>query len=417
MAENTKIEWCDHTFNPWIGCAKVSPGCQHCYAEQLMDKRLGKVNWGPGNPRQRTSESNWKQVERWNLDAEMEEERYVEAIDDPSAVVAGMPYHPKVFVASLADWLDPEVPIDWLADLLTLISRCPHLDFLMLTKRPEQWKQRIYDAGAYANQNGKRETAAWLYYWHAENNPPHNVWIGTSVENQDWADKRIPALLQIPARIRFLSCEPLLGPVDLGLKFASVPAAKWYPSGEETPAGPYPWTSRWVRLPLAVTSDYFCFPPVTADAGIYRAHSNKHGALTVETKNGRLGIKPDEFECLPGVDWVICGGESGPSARPMHPDWARSLRDQCQAANVPFFFKQWGSWAPLRWNATDENPGKCGSHRADGSDEPKPRMFDLGDYGNYQPRNKRENICGLFGKAKAGRLLDGRSYSEFPTTT
>jgi protein gp37 len=344
MAENTKIEWCDHTFNPWIGCTKVSPGCQHCYAEQLMDKRLGKVNWGPGNPRQRTSESNWKQVERWNLDAEMEEERYVEALEDPSAVVAGMPYHPKVFVASLADWLDPEVPIDWLADLLTLISRCPHLDFLMLTKRPHLWRERI--EGLYRDQmahGGHHELAGWLLHW-INGNPPGNVWIGTSVENQDWADKRIPELLQIPARIRFLSCEPLLGPVDLSAFMGVAPTI----TGGE------------------------CY---TFNAGIH---------------------------------WVICGGESGPSARPMHPDWARSLRDQCQAASVPFFFKQWGEWLPL------EQKTPVGWYKA--KDYFRIRFNRINWLkGGVEEPGFDEWI--KVGKAKAGRLIDGREWNDVPTTT
>jgi protein gp37 len=280
MSENSKIEWCDHTFNPWIGCTKVSPGCANCYAETLMDKRYGRVQWGKGNPRSRTSEENWKKVERWNLEAEMEEERYFEALEDPSAWVAGMPYRPRVFVASLSDWLDPEVPVEWLADLLDLIRRCPHLDFLMLTKRPELFGERMGEIyRRFSRYNGDRNPigVSVVHYaleWKKGQSIPQNVWIGTSVEDQQRADERIPALLKIPARVRFLSCEPLLE--DLG------EIGEW-----EEPE----------------------------DGGRYY---------------------------IDGIHWVICGGESGPNARPMYPDWARSLRDQCQSAGVPFFMKQIG---------------------------------------------------------------------------
>ena len=159
-----------------------------------------------------------------------------------------------------------------------------------------------------------------------------NLWLGVSVEDQATADVRIPRLLEIPAKVRFLSVEPMLGPVDVGLQSAT---CKCCPR----------WPSRWVRLNRTVRADWpltkekadMCAPP-----GIYLAHSNQHGALAVNTPGGLLGIKPDEFECLPGLDWVICGGESGPGARPLNPEWVRSLCDQCVTAGVPFFFKQWG---------------------------------------------------------------------------
>lgn len=281
MAENTKIEWCDHTFNPWIGCTKVSPGCQHCYAETLMDKRLGKVNWGPGNPRQRTAEANWKKVERWNLDAEMEQERYEEYIDDPSCTVVGTPIRPRIFVSSLADWLDPEVPIEWLADLLDLIERCPHLDFLMLTKRPELWRNRLEEAAAEIAKcdwpdEEESDLYLWLRAWIDSRVLPANVWIGTSVEDQKRADDRIPALISIPAKRRFLSCEPLLE--DLALR-------------------PF--------------NDF-------SDSG--------HGVAWLGT----------------GIDWVIVGGESGPDARGCKVRWISSILIQCRQAKVPCFVKQLG---------------------------------------------------------------------------
>lgn len=303
MGAETAIEWADHTFNPWIGCTKVSPGCTNCYAETLMDKRYGRVRWGKGQPRSRTASSNWRQPLAWNRAAEK----------------AGATA--RVFCASLADWLDPEVPAEWLADLLVLVAATPHLTWMLLTKRPERWASRIGAAldmasvdeldGGTCEDGIQREADPWVRMavaWRG-GAPPSNVWVGTTVEDQERADQRIPALLEIPARVRFLSCEPLLERVDL----ADVAGAS-----TDEPGGP-----RFV---------------------------------------------------LPGIHWVICGGESGPGARPMHPDWARSLRDQCQAAGVPFHFKQWGAWCP-----------------GDQVDE-----------------------LVLRSKKQAGRLLDGRTWDELP---
>lgn len=270
MSADTKIEWCDATFNPWEGCTKVSPGCAHCYAENRNARWNGgtSLNWGPGAPRRRTSAANWKLPIKWNTHAsrvQLSQSTYT------------TPHRPRVFCASLADWLDEAVPVQWLADLLSLIHATPHLDWLLLTKRPQNFEGRIWrvwnDCGIPA--------ACWdmVRSWSKGVQPP-NVWIGTTVENQDMADTRIPILLHIPAKVRFLSCEPLLEPVYLGLLEASSPAQR----------------ERLIKMP----------PP------------------------------------MGGIDWVICGGESGPNARQFHSAWARSLRDQCAAAAVPFFMKQMG---------------------------------------------------------------------------
>jgi len=180
---------------------------------------------------------------------------------------AGAGRRPRVFCASLADWLDPEVPIEWLADLLDLIRCTPNLDWLLLTKRPENFAELVYEA---ADRSTNEELFTWGTDW-VRGGAPENVWIGTSIENQKYADIRIPALLKIPAGVRFLSCEPLLGPLDLA---------------------------------------YTCF-------------------------NGA-----DSFGQMPGISWCIVGGESGPNKRPINCDWARSIRDQCRVAGVPFFMKQ-----------------------------------------------------------------------------
>lgn len=298
MTANTKIEWADHTFNPWTGCTKVSPGCDHCYAEG-WSKRSGHVQWGPQGERRRTSASNWATPLKWNEQARLEQRRF------------------RVFCASLADVFDNHRSIadSWRADLWSLIDRTQHLDWLLLTKRPQ-------NIGALLPSD-------WGDGW-------PNVWLGTTVENQVEADRRIPHLLAVPAQVRFLSCEPLLGRLNLR-------------------------------------------GPETGTAGV--------DALT-GWRGGMYG------EWGPRLHWVICGGESGPGARPMHPDWARSLRDQCQDAGVAFHFKQWGDWKP-----TDDMDEQV-------SVPPQRRDWLDSDFGEAMIR---------VGKKAAGRLLDGRTWDEMPS--
>lgn len=327
--KDSKIEWTDHTFNPWSGCTKVSPGCANCYAETLS-KRTGATlgQWGRGAPRKRTGAAYWRGPEKWNRDAAV----------DPAAIGQDWERNsrPRVFCASLADWLDDEVPIEWLADLLDLIRRTPHLDWLLLTKRPENWRERLLAVASLETGPDVSECGLMVGRW-MQGTPPANIWIGTSVEDQQRADERIPHLLRIPARVRFLSMEPLLGPVDLYNHLYHESGGEYWPDG---------------TLP--------------ADAVHY-------------------AYRDGEPLYRRGIHWVIVGGESGPGARPMHPDWARSLRDQCQEAGVPFFFKQWGEWCQGYHEAAD-----------------KRRIMGPGV------------IMGRFGKKSAGRLLDGREWSEFP---
>ena len=191
MAE-TAIEWTatrnpdgtvtpGFSFNPWIGCTRVSPGCVNCYAESFA-RRYGKAEWGPTAQRVKTSAANWRKPLAWNAKAEREGRRY------------------KVFCASLADVFEDNLQVaPWRNALWTLIDQTPHLDWLLLTKRPEDISDMIPLSWIF--------NAAW----------PANAWVGTSVENQEQADKRIPELLKIPAPVRFLSCEPLLGPLDLSM--------------------------------------------------------------------------------------------------------------------------------------------------------------------------------------------------------
>jgi protein gp37 len=338
MTERTAIEWTDSTWNPWIGCTKISPGCDHCYAERDMAIRRKRVTWGAGAARSRTSEAYWKQPLRWNRHAP----RFIEC---STSVVGGCGFRGearfagicphcqhghavrkarrRVFCASLADVFDNEAPIEWLADLLDLIRRTPNLDWLLLTKRIGNRRSRILAARDHAHTAGNRDLVHWLQCW-LDGKPPHNVWLGATIVNQEEADRDIPKLLETTARVRFLSCEPLLGPIDLAQACAR---------------------HRW--------------------------------------------IDPDGVECCSvprHIDWLIAGGESGPHARPMHPDWVRSLRDQCATANVPFLFKQWGEYVSV-----SEVAGKGAHHR-----------FDDG------------TTVRRVGKKLAGRMLDGREHTEFP---
>jgi protein gp37 len=283
MAENTSISWTDHTFNPWLGCTKISPACDNCYAENLMDKRMHVVTWGAGQARKRTSKSNWQLPRKWNRRAALMEgawQRGIELHDyDEAACIANgfiEPNRPRVFCASLADVFDNAAPAEWRVDLLDLIAETPHLDWLLLTKRIGNAHQMLTQATAHDH----RFLDSNDHYC-----PPQNLWIGATICNQAEADRDIPKLLATPAAKRFLSIEPMLGAVDL---------SKWLE------------LARWDSLGRAKQTQ--------------------------------------------GLDLVICGGESGKNARPMHPDWVRSLRDQCQAAGVPFHLKQWGEWLPARNN-------------------------------------------------------------------
>jgi protein gp37 len=298
MGKNTKIEWATHTWNPWIGCQKVSPGCDHCYAEAMMDHRYGRVKWGPHGERKRTSVANWRKPLRWAKQANGS--------------------RPRVFCASLADVFDNKAPEGARADLFALIRATPELDWLLLTKRPENIRKMLPED--------------WGEGW------PH-VWLGTTVENQDEAQRRLRHLLNVPARVHFLSCEPLLGPINL---------------------------SGWLPVPT------FWAP----------------GEPFQATRTGHQ------------IDWIICGGESGTDARPMHPDWARGLRDQCDAAGARFFFKQWGEWAPKPATYIDAKyslPLRAWTG-TDWSD-------DGALTGEWLAR---------LGKKNAGRELDGRTHDAFP---
>jgi protein gp37 len=261
MGEHTNIAWCDHTFNAWIGCAKVSAACKFCYAEietfPRVQRGRGLELWGVNAARHVTSDANWAQVRRWNR----------------AAIEAGE--RRRVFVNSMSDVMErPGDPvaaekIDLARGLLyELIDDCQGLDFLLLTKRPENYL-RLLPQG-------------WL------TNPRRNVWLGTTGESQETLNERAGHLNRTPARVRYLSIEPQLERVLLD-------------NGESS----------------------------------YLTCNSEH-AHCCESHD----VIGSHFH---GIDWVICGGESGSKARPFELAWARSLRDQCKAAGVAFFMKQLGS--------------------------------------------------------------------------
>ncbi|WP_420411647.1 DUF5131 family protein [Roseibium sp.] len=323
MAENSNIEWCHHTFNPWIGCTKVSPACDHCYAEAQNEfRKWNKEGWGPKAARKRTSDSNWKKPLKWDREAKAAGERR------------------RVFCASLADVFDNHSSIlpEWRADLWELIAKTPNLDWLLLTKRPQNIAKYL------PNDSSKPWYRPWNMKW-----PWPNVWLGTSTENQTEWDRRWPILASIPAAVRFISAEPLLSRIVL--------------------RGP-----------------------------------------------GRL-------------DWLIAGGESGSSARPMHPDIVRTLRDECASAGVPFLFKQWGEWAPatiedLPARFTDpecerfrciSSCGFVGDLSIGSAFLHKPDRFpDCFPNGADGDAICKSAFVRRVGKKAAGRLLDGVLHDGYP---
>ena len=277
MSKNSTIEWTHHTFNTWWGCEKVSPACKNCYAA-TFSKRLGFDLWSNSSPRRFFGEKKWMEPVQWNAEALADGERR------------------RVFCASMADVFEERDDLNpWREKLWELIIKTPMLDWLLLTKRPENIGKMV----------------PWATDW------PENVWIGTTVENQKYAEERLPHLLQHKSKVRFLSCEPMLGELDL---------KKW--------------------------------------------------------------IKPNKRKGMHGIDWIIAGGESGPGARPMNPDWARKLRDQALSHDVAFHFKQWGQWAP-RDHLVPEVTGKAAI--VDGIE-----------------------MIRLKSKKDVDRALDGTIWDEFP---
>jgi protein gp37 len=346
VSDNSTIEWTEATWNPTTGCDKVSPGCDNCYALTLAKrlKRMGQAKYqNDGDPR--TSGPGFGLTV------------HPDALDIPRGWKTGK----RIFVNSMSDLFHKDVPDDFIAQVFAVMAATPQHTYQVLTKRHARMRALLsseaFDLAVAEAWTTLDTDAGSLLAGHTPPYPLPNLWLGVSVEDQHWADIRIPALLDTPAAVRWISAEPLLGPIDLRVHLTGHCPTHDFPGG-------------------------FC---------VQRRH--------------------------PGVqhlDWVVVGGESGPGARPMHPDWARTLRDQCDEQDVPFLFKQWGAWAPtgaigigtlLDCTPTGfvrqpprRDPNRCyaGAPFQDVNGLP------------YSPEMVR------VGKGKAGRELDGRTWDEYP---
>lgn len=365
MADGSRIEWTEATWNPLRGCSRVSEGCRNCYAERTA-ARFDK----PGMPYEGLIH---RATKGWNGKV-----RFVpEVLDQPLRWKRPR----KIFVNSMSDLFHENVPFEQIAAIFGVMSAARHHTFQVLTKRPERalaffawleqqtepkarWVESVAEAEQacgqaagtraahthpvqcvaidhFAEAQGVRTDGFYLQW------PLPNVWLGVSVENQATADERIPQLLQMPAAVRWLSCEPLLGPINF----------RWVP---------YAWQ---------------------ATGRTYREYLEAKGSV-------------NQHEALRKIDWVVVGGESGPNARAMHPEWARTLRDQCAAAKVPYLFKQWGEWLPVDTPSDEECFADDGSERQFGG------RLTIGRCGT-QP-------VARVGKKRAGRLLDGALHDAYP---
>lgn len=304
MSDKSKIEWTEATWNPLVGCSKVSEGCRNCYAERTAARFAG------------SSFSKVISAGKWNGKTDIKEDRF----DQPRRWARAR----RIFVCSVSDLFHDSVSTETISRVFNVMAAEKRHTFQILTKRPDRMREFI-----------KLYTKMFL------DGPLPNVWVGVTAENQKAADERIPILLETPAAVRWASIEPMIGAIDL----------------ED-------------------------LQPYMDDSGSVNA---LYGAVSCEGRN-----EPVE---IPKLDWVVCGGESGPRARPLHPKWARYLRDQCSAASVPFLFKQWGEW-------------HCVPTVEDSRRLKRLKYFPgLGATFAY------------IGKKAAGRELDGKIWDEYPKST
>lgn len=398
MAAESNIEWTHSTFNGWRGCVELilpdgteHPACNNCYAKTMSRRNPAVLGtWGTeeeGGIRVMAAEKYWLEPVKWNKAAEKSGERrrvFCLSLGDVFEEWGGRilnhqgqqlfrctnggctagGFHgdcdfqvcaqPSSLCLFCGRMMRPATLDDLRRRLFALIDKTPWLDWLLLTKRPGNVLRMWPSADVFDSASDHKA------YW-------PNIWLGTSVSNQQTADDLVPELVKLRdlCPVLFLSVEPLLGPVDL----TSVMAA---PNGYKYDA--------------------------------LRGTDGFHGEYTVRLHSGKAKL-----------DWIIAGGESGPHARPMHPDWSRSLRDQCQAAGVSFFFKQWGEWLPFEDDSPPLLKGQNGMI-ADRNSIPSAIIEHEPVAGWYWPCDP-EHIDVLYkhvGKKQAGRMLDGREWSEFP---
>jgi protein gp37 len=351
MADHSTIEWTDATWNPVTGCSVVSPGCANCYAMQLAGTRLRN------HPSRQGLTTDTKRGPVWNGKLRRNEEW----LDQPLRWKRPR----RIFVCAHGDLFHEDVPDEWIDKVFAVMALTPHHTFQVLTKRAKRLRSYFSDmpalglrTGAHLMRFARGNVGAELLVIDLTHsitigNPLPNVWLGVSVEDQQRADERIPHLLETPAAIRFISAEPLLGPIDLSAFLSATPAGS-------------------------------------------------------ESVRGQAHQASDR--------WVIAGGESGKDARPMHPDWARALRDQCAAAGVPFFFKQWGEYGPIQHDQRPYQMDQLGWVSKGG--DVVIRATDK-DYKRMERDDERRGgiwwvQTAKVGKKAAGNTLDGRQHLEFP---
>lgn len=360
----TAIEWTDYTWNPTTGCTPVSEGCTNCYARRISHRLRGRFGYPADEPFRVT----------------LHPERLREPI--------GLRKPRRIFVVSMGDLFHEDVPDSFIDQVFAVMALCPEHAFQVLTKRPE----RMLEYCSYSHRDSEimaridqlipgsfRQPQGWefipggrgeqglyeLGYWEGPLRwPLPNVWLGVTCENQAAADERIPTLLQTPAAVRFVSVEPMLRPVKMDYLWLHPECSAWYTDG------------------------------------MTRGQHPLRGVAK-------------------GLDWIICGGETGPGARPMHPDWVRSLRDQCQAAGVPFLFKGWGSLMPCgyqdKWFGAPYEDGICIDGfmwDLDSCDEPGGPLYVGGE--DMCPRCKGSGYVRVKRDDPERRMLDGRTWDEYP---
>lgn len=389
MSDGTKIEWTDATWNPVTGCSVVSPGCTNCYAMGLAGTRLRNHPSRAGL----TDESRGGPV--WNGEVRLNEQW----LDQPLRW-----RRPRnIFVCAHGDLFHENVPDEWIDQVFAVMALAPQHRFQVLTKRADRMRAYLLSVGRWVKiaeriiepivASGRVVIPGWRDNI-TDRLPLPNVWLGVSVEDQRRAEERVPDLLATPAAVRWISAEPLLGPVDLE------PWLDWPDGGCELPDGSY------FGCAECDLQDRACRCPND------RAYFN-----TIEGPRDETGCPEWVHAERIKLDWVVVGGESGKGARPMHPDWARSLRDQCQAAGVPYFFKQWGAWMPWELGAVPLLNAQNGESE-DGnvlfpSDMDHDPNWDDG-LEEYEPGVTSHCVFQRVGKARAGRKLDGREWSEVP---
>ncbi|MFK0112542.1 DUF5131 family protein [Streptomyces sp. NPDC091217] len=334
MADSTSIEWTDSTWNPVTGCTKVSPGCDNCYAETF--------------------------AERWRGTAGHHFEDGFDITLRPDRLRLPMTWSTprRVFLDSMSDLFHTDIPDHYIAQVWAVMALTPQHTYQVLTKRHGRMKALLSSPTFWhlVAQQGREHLTGCQQDWLAvgamlDGKPLSNVWMGVSVEDQKRADLRIPALLETPAAIRFLSCEPLLGPV-------------------------------WI-------SDYIWQTCPCCDGEGHDEACNRCFAARCESGHIRK------------LDWVIVGGESGRAARPMAPAWATSLRDQCKQSHLSFFFKQWGEFAPEDHGHDRGRVALVDIQGRTWTEQEAPALPDM-------VRMRR------VGKKLAGRLLDGRHHNAVP---